>query len=427
MKILLTSQQGHGIWFALRLLQEGNSVDTIVLDKKFNDVLKGLAPTPLTVEQAKNIDYGKYDLSIFDLTGTPKLSEKSIENTQTIGDSELATELEENRMFGIEVMEEVGINVPDYEVFSDIKDAKKFISQSNKRYVFKPSGDQDTAATYVSESAEDLLDYLDKLTSDVGSGEFLLQEVVQGVEISTEAYFNGEEFYFINHTLEEKKFMNDNKGPNTGCAGNLVWLSHQPPHLFREGLGKMKDFLQEQDFRGMIDLNTIVSDTKIYGLEWTPRFGYDASATLFRLLQNDLSELFYAIASGDKFVAKTNQTFAAAIRLSIPPYPKEIEDEHPAEVPINGVDPDDESDEYNISNNYYFHDCMLSKDGSLVTAGVSGLVCVPIASGNTIAEAFTKVKDKIKRIKIPDCQYRTDIDKTTKRRFEILKSQGWLT
>jgi phosphoribosylamine-glycine ligase len=110
---------------------------------------------------------------------------------------------------------------------------------SIRAFVFKPNGgqEQDTATTYVSKSSDDMLRYLDKLGTITKGVEFILQEVVNGTEVSVEGWFNGEDFYFINGTLEEKKFMEGNKGPNTGCAGNLVWVFDQvnKPLIYREG------------------------------------------------------------------------------------------------------------------------------------------------------------------------------------------------
>jgi hypothetical protein len=45
---------------------------------------------------------------------------------------------------------------------------------------------------------------------------------------------------------------------------------------------------------------------------------------------------------------------------------------------------------------------------------------------STKAEAFAVVKERIKKIRIPDMQYRNDIYKCTKERYEILSRQGWL-
>lgn len=417
MKILLVSQDGVGSWFCLRLLEEGNNVDYYLQKKEYKNILGGIVPTPMLVKP----DFSKYDLVLFDLTGQPLLADESYFAAPTIGDSSIATLLEEDRMYGIKIMEEVGIEVPPYEVFSDIASAKKFIRQTNKRYVFKPSGDQDTASTYVADSAQDLLEYLDKLSSDTKGVEFLLQEVVTGTEISTEAYFNGTSFCLINSTLEEKKFMNDGKGPNTGCAGNLVWCYEQhEPWIFREGLGKMKDFLTSVNYRGMIDLNCIVTSNQLYGLEWTPRFGYDASPTLNSLITSNIGTFYHDVATSNPNPKYTiGYRFAASVRLSIPPYPTEMQGFNPEDVPVKGLTYED------CIRGCYLYDVKEEKE-DLVTAGHSGFVCSPIAVGDTIREAFDFVKAKIDMIKIPNKQYRTDIHKRTFERYRILQAQGWL-
>ena len=417
MKILIVSYEGYGIWYSLRLEKEGHSVDIYLTDKSKQNILQGIAPE-VSLEKP---DFKKYDLVLFDSTGKPALAEDSIDVTPTIGDGDLNSQLEDDRQFGIEVMEEVGINVPFYEEFDNIGEAKRFVKKTNKTYVFKPNAEgveQDTAATYVSSSADDLINYLDRLGSLSSGASFILQEVVQGTEVSTEAYFNGEEFFLINATLEEKKFMNDGKGPNTGCAGNLVWVYDQPPALFKQGLGLMKDFLHQYDYHGMIDLNTIVTGNKIYGLEWTPRFGYDASPTLFSLLSSELAGFMYAIASGDRPNYNLKSRFAAGVRISIPPYPSEIKGQHPEQVPINGIDEDDLC-------HCYMYDAMLDGD-ELVTAGISGFIAVPLGTGTTIAEAFYKVNQKLSLVKVPNMQYRTDIERRTLARYNTLLNQGWL-
>lgn len=422
-KIIINSKEGAGAWFSLRLLEEGHSVDYYLKNQKFDCVLGGICPEP----KDKIPDFSKYDLSLFDCTGMPKLAEQSLVQTPTMGDGDLASELEDNRLFGIEVMESCDINVPFYEHFDNLGAAKRFVRRTNKRYVFKPfstnSTEQDTATTYVSKSAEDMLRYMDKLSDFAKGAEFILQEVVAGTEISTEAWFNGEEFYLINSTLEEKKLMNDNKGPNTGCAGNLVWTYKAgtgTPLVFIEGLAKLKDFLKQYRYRGMIDLNTIVGE-KLYGLEWTPRFGYDAAATLFSLITSNLGDFLGAIASGATPEYEIRGLFSAAVRISIPPYPTEIKGKHPADVPIEGLCPED------CTKDCYLYDACLDRGGDLVTCGVSGLVAVPIAVGENIEQAFGKCYGKVEKICIPDMMYRTDLKKTTCERYSTLERSGWLS
>jgi phosphoribosylamine-glycine ligase len=422
-KILIVTYSMYGAWFSLQLQEEGHHVD-IWLQSHYDDysnVLSGIIKVPLRAKP----DFKKYDLVLFDLTGRPHIAEEVCKlGIPCLGDGDIHSELEDNRLLGIEVMEQCDIGVPFYETFDDLGTAKRFIKKTNKTFVFKPNGgqNQDTASTYVSKSPEDMLLYLDKLGGISKGAEFILQEVVQGTEISTEAWFNGEEFFLISGTLEEKKLMNDNRGPNTGCAGNLEFIydSDNPPFVFREGLGKTKEFLQEYDFRGYIDLNSIVSDSKLYGLEWTPRFGYDCTSTLFSLFEDGLGDFLGSIATGGIPEYRLSNTYAAGTRISIPPYPSEIKNHHPDGIPIEGLEEDD------CIKNCFLYDCCLDKHDSLVTAGVSGFVCVPIQSSSSLQGAFGKMTEMVKKIQIPDAQYRTDLEKSITERYRILDSQGWL-
>jgi len=424
MKIVLNSYTGIGSWFILRLLEEGHDVDYHYIGKpdKGEACLQGIIPIAIKGD----IDYSKYDLSIFDLTGKAREAEKSLKLTPTMGDSLLASRLEEDRLFGIEIMERSGINVPPWDVFDSIDAARKFVAKTKKRYVFKPFGGQDQSAmtTYVSESSDDLLEYFTNLDEQTKGAQFLLQEFVSGgCEVSTEAYFNGEDFYLVNATIEEKKFMDGNLGPATGCSGNLVWCYDEWPKIFKDGLLKLGEFLHETGYRGMCDLNTIVTENKLYGLEWTPRFGYDASATLFSLLPTGtFGDFLYGIAAGERVdhIQPIKGLYSAAVRCSIPPYPFE-ELKHGMQqvgVPLK-MEPE------HLRNFWLWDGCLV--DNRLVSCGQAyGVIGAPIYTSDSPLGAFQKVYDCLSKLKIPNLQYRTDMTRYTIKRLKQAESMGWL-
>lgn len=429
MRIALSSYTGYGAWFILRLLREGHKVDYYLSKPEYADVLEGIVPSPFlppTQHHGNSFNrypkYQNYDLSIFDLTGRERQAEYSALHCSTLGDSAFACAIEDDRMFGIEIMEECGIPVPPYEKFTDISAAKAFVQKSKKRYVYKPDGgqDQDTATTYVSRDANDMIHYLDKAAALTHGANFILQEFIPGTEASIEGWFNGEDFYLLNCTLEEKKFMNKGLGPNTGCAGNLVFnFGLSEPRLYKEGLCKMKDFLKSVSYRGMLDLNTIVTETSIYGLEWTPRFGYDASAALMQMYGGNFGEMMHRVANGEVPTTSWKAEFCAGIRLSIPPYPSEIAGHHAEGISVAGIEEDD-------FLRTFMYDVKLLPNGDMVTAGHSGLIAVPMGTGDSIAEAFLECNNRIKRIKVPNMQMRSDIEESTHKRYAKLERDGWL-
>lgn len=427
MKILLASAGGIGAWFLLRLMREGHDCDWWLIDPepRQRQVLYGLIPPPLP-EKPK---FSNYDLVLFDVTGHGELAEEASRYAPVLGDSELASKLEDDRLYGIQVMEQCGIEVPPYEQFKTPDEAKQFLTENPKRFVYKPfvvkGKEQSCATTYVSESAEDLIKHLDQLYADSMNAPFILQEVVEGTEISSYGYFDGTYFHFLSHTLEEKKFMAGGYGPNVGCSGNLVWATEKPDVLHRSGLLKLVPFLQDSGYRGMIDLNTIVSENHAYGLEFTPRFGYDDSATIFSLLDGDLGQFFYDIVTAPDEgwidhnpVPLLKAKWAASVRLTAPPYPED-DAKYDSGIPIKGVDSDW------AWLNCFLYDARLRED-ELETVGLDGMVACPIASAHTPQAAWKALDRLAAKIKFPNLQRRNDLECSTMKRLEEVRMAGWL-
>jgi phosphoribosylamine---glycine ligase len=424
----VSSYSGYGAWFALYLKSIGHSVDYYLSEDKYVDVLGGMLNTKvISLDHRRNEvgypNYTRYDVNLFDLTGRKRQAENSKRDCPTIGDGIINCILEDDRLKGIELMEEAGVKVPPYETFSDISEARSYVKKHGKRYVFKPDGgqDQDAAATYVSKDAEDLLEYFEKLSSLSKGVKFILQEFIPGTECSVEGWFNGSEFYCLNGTIEDKKFMSGNVGPNTGCAGNLVFTVKIGSRIYQKGLELCKNVLREVGYVGMIDLNAIITETgDLYGLEWTPRLGYDASATLVNMYGGDYGDLLFRTAAGRVPEENWRAEYGVSIRLSIPPYPTEMRMPKMSGTPIKGIDID------NIEQvqRTYLYDCKIEK-GHLVTAGVNGLVACPIATGSTVTDAFMNLEARVKTIQIPDMQYRDDLQKSLSKRYFELDLKGW--
>jgi len=413
----------------LRLMREGHECDWFLLTDEENEtrILRGLVP-PLLEKPPKTESLSLYDLIIFDSTGHPDEAEECRKYAPVIGDGALNSRLEDDRLFGIEVMEACGISVPHYQAFQSPDEARAFLEERPRRYVYKAftpeSGEeQDSDTTYVSESAEDMADCLDQLFKDSMQQPFLLQEFVEGVECAANGYFDGQEFHFLTHTIEEKKFMDGGYGPNTGCSGNLIYLPNGRNRLIWEGILKLTPFLRDHNYRGMVDLNTIVNEEHVYGLEFTPRFGYDSSASEFAMLVGNLGVFLWNIATGPKDFdpcPPMYHSFSASTRYTIPPYPEEVHGKHPKNLPIKGVDIE------KAWKYYYLWDAMLDKGEQLVTAGTTGIVCCPIASGLTPEGAWEGVYRLSKNLKIPNMQCRTDLKDSTIERFKKVKEMGWL-
>jgi phosphoribosylamine-glycine ligase len=424
-KIALVSSDGSGCWFLLRLIEEGNSCDYYLLDKdKTARVLSGMVPSPI-FEEPKS--WRQYDLVFFDGNSDGELADKIRKQTNVLGCSELSCKLEDDRLFGFETMEQMGIDVPAYEAFDSPEEARKHIAAKPDRYVYKPfqevgALEVDCSVTYVAHSPSDMERNLDGLFQKSGGAPFVLQKFVEGTELSIEAWFDGTQFHFVNATLEEKKFLAGNLGPNIGCAGNLVWPFQNIPLAFTRGLARGREWLRDHDYRGMIDLNSIVTRNHVYGLEWTPRCGYHATASLLNLLNMPLADFLIQFAAapegGINAETRTNFNFGTAIDISVPPFPCSTAK---AEIGlmVDGVDPDQAWRET------YLYDAQMHGN-ELVTAGVNGDIGAVLARGNTFRGAWENALEMVRKVKAPNLQWRVDLEQSTGKRYKKLKSAGWL-
>lgn len=414
MKILLISVKGDGPWFSLVMAKEGHEVDTFIVNEKDRQTLQGIIPPILTKEP----DPAKYDLVVFDSSGMGEAADAARKVTPVIGSSAYADSLEDDRVFGLEAMEKAGIKVPKWEAFSSAAEGINFLKKNNKRFVLKPIGDAPKDMTYVSKSADDMIHFIEvRLDSKVKS--FVLQEYVEGVEVSTEAWWTGTEWVALNHTLEEKKLLAGGLGPNTGCAGNVLWMPAKKNALFEQGLEKMADQLREAGYVGMVDLNTIVTAGGMYGLEWTPRFGYEGTCNLTRLLPMGFADFMLRVAVGDApTIGESRSRFAATLSISVPPYPNAEIAKRRVQVPIVGLPMD------NIET-FVLYDVMKEGD-DYMTTGVYNGIGAPIGLSNSIAGAFDECEAAIKRLDIPDLQYRNDVVSCVEKRYGQIGRWGWL-
>jgi len=77
--------------------------------------------------------------------------------------------------------------------------------------------------------------------------------------------------------IEHKDLCNGGLGPKTYEMGTLMWFDDDEKNkLFKETLGKLKEYLCHIHFHGDVDINCIVNEKGVFPLELTMRFGFPA-------------------------------------------------------------------------------------------------------------------------------------------------------
>jgi phosphoribosylamine--glycine ligase len=400
------SQSGEGAQVLKKIELEGNSVALFIKDKAYKTVFDGL------LEKTENpFDFIDDDtVIIFDISGNGKIADNyKKHNLKVFGASSFADKLEQDREFGYEMMVKSGIKVPNYKEFSSFEDGKKYVTESQLRLVFKPSGSMPCKLTYVSKDASELLAYMDFVEKHYGDkiDSFVLQEFIEGIVVSSEFFCDGTRFIHPgNHTVEVKKSMNDDLGPSTGCSGNITWLC-EDDKIMEAGVSKLEKLCVENGYVGQIDLNVVVNDSGLYGLEFTPRFGYDATPTLLGSVDMDLGKFFSDICSNQMKEFPIFDTYAGAVRLTIPPYPVETEKDPEDFSPSIGV-PILNSEEY--QDECYFYEVKM-EDEVLQHAGGSGVILCGLSDSDRADNCLDRAYEILENVTVPDKQYRTDLNK----------------
>lgn len=401
MGFLIVSEGGDGLGLALRLQVEGHQVSMSIKDPIAEQRGEGL------IEKNSKPDFTP--LLLADCTGSGALLDSfKSNNGLSYGGSQTADKLESDRKFSSQVFKKANIREPFSKEFTDWDSAFEFINswEEDSKLVFKPEGKYSgVVPSYVPHDNEELVEMLEHYKGVIGNEtEFTLQEFIEGACISSEVWCSkGKILYPTNHTLERKQLMCGDLGPSGGCTGNVVWRCDDGDCRLCESLSKLSDMLEETQWNGPLDINSVVSkEGEIYALEFTPRFGYDSFPTLlYGLFDGDFGAFVNDSCRGDTRELPLKNGFAAGVRISTPPWPSEEFHSRGGE-PIRGLS------ESNLDR-FYAYEVGLQKD-SFVTSGGYGIIGVAIGySEEGIEEAFEEAYKVCRKIKIPNAQYRVDL------------------
>ena len=422
MNILFISRFGDSYGLASKMAREGSTVWYYIDDAKYRDRGKGF-PDPQRVRFFEPY-VDRADVIVFDMSGMGDLADGLRKRGRpVIGASALADRMEKDRNYAQGLMRRCApdVTIPEYRAFKSIRDGVRFLEGEKRPFVFKPDN-MPTSWTFVprkggNASVISVMELCPKERLD-----FILQEKVEGIEVSTEGWFNGNDWVegAWNHTLERKRFMDFDHGPNTGCAGNVVFPCGED-RLVQTLLLPFTGLLKAAGFCGPLDVNALVTPERAYFLEFTPRLGYDAIQAL-SMLMRDTAGFFKGVASGGRRAELAGGT-SLAVRLTMPPYPLSEEKKEAASL-TKGMKVVEAPER--LKPNVMLADVMLEK-GEAVCAGTDNIVGVSAATGATIDEARQKAYAVIDAIAMTnDLQYRSDIGALDAQRMARLRGWGWI-
>ena len=191
------------------------------------------------------------------------------------------------------------------------------------------------------------------------------------------------------------------------------------------GIALIEDVCKKEGYIGLIDLNAIINEEGLFGLEWTPRFGYDSLPTILQLIEGDVGQLISDLCKDQCNEMKLSEGIAGGIRLTIPPYPleppsaREVQKTSPNRgIPIRGLPS-------KYKDNYYFFEVMPDEDGNFVHSSGTGVILVASSLGDDAKSSLDLPYKILDDVKIPDKQYRTDLREILPKMYdEVLECEG---
>lgn len=410
-KIFFHTKYGDGLALVPQFQTEGYEVIVHIAEPFFRGLYEGFCDKDSDINHWTNA-ITKNDLVVFDAVGSGNLGDKlRAKGIPVYGGQLIADQLENDRMFGLKIMQQCGVKVPYTVKFTNRKEGINFIKNHKERYIYKPFGfGQASAKTFVSKDSAEMLSFLTSQTKDEP---YILQCFVEGNEYSTEMFFSkGEPVEPSFHTIEDKKAYAGETGPATGCMNTVQIadkdLNNEP---IKQGLGKCFEYLKKVKYTGNIDLNSIIDKNgDLWGIEWTARDGWSSSYARNAMLDEPVSMLYSWIANGDATKVELKKgVFGLSIRVAIPPYPLESTKEN--EKYFNPLIKLSANKKIVVKKRdnviYNFLDVKSGKD-NLLTAGCDGIILEVTTTDKDIIKGRERLIEAIDGISLEDKWYRCD-------------------
>ena len=342
-----------------------------------------------------------------------------------------AAALELDRGLGQSVCEEAGMETLPYVIVNSYDEGIAHVTKTMGRFVSKPwGGDADKSLSYVSRSPEDMVYKLNHWKSKGRlKGQIMLQEAVDGIEMAVGGWFcssGWSDFYCEN--FEEKKFMNEGLGQNTGEQGTTLRYTAESK-LFREMLEPVTGHLHRTGYVGYVDMNTIIDKAgRAWPLEFTMRFGYPLTWIQRPLhLGDPVQWMLDAVNGKHTLEVKTDVSVGVVITHGHFPNAKPDDEQH-CGCPVYGITPAMEDHVHLVEAQWGDAPLTVGQTikqvGMPLTAGCY-VACVT-GTGKSVSAARDRAYKQAWAIKPPtNRMFRTDIGCRLEEELPLLQRHGY--
>ena len=262
-----------------------------------------------------------------------------------------------------------------------------------------------TIAQTREEAVEAITDSLVRGVFGESGRRVVIEEFLQGQEVSMTAISDGEHLYALPASQDHKQIFDGDEGPNTGGMGCYSPVPIFPEEMYRHTL---EDILKPtigamaaegRPFVGCLYAGMMLTSEGPKLLEYNCRFGDPEAQVVFPTMKGDLLDLLEAAIEGDLPATESGQNGAAVcVVMASGGYPGGYD----TGKLIHGLDGLADRDDVVV-----FHAASKKTDEGLVTAG--GRVLGVTGLGDSLSDAISTAYEAVDQISFEGAHCRRDI------------------
>jgi phosphoribosylamine--glycine ligase len=329
-----------------------------------------------------------------------------------VGPSRAAAALESSKSFAKAFMERHGVPTARFRVCESSDDAFAFVAAGEFGYplVVKADGLAAGKGVVIAEdrSAAEAAVRLAMVDRTFGAaGErIVFEEFLTGEEASYFVLADGAAYVTLSSAQDHKRIFDDDRGPNTGGMGAFAPSPLITPAVEQRVLNEvvapvLKGMEAEgHPYRGFLYVGLMLTSEGPKVIEFNVRFGDPEAQVVLPMLEEDLSWLLAAAATGalPTRPARFRDEPHVGVVLASRGYPESSENDRP----ITGLD-----EAAAVPGAMIFHAGTARRDNQIVTAG--GRVLTVVGKGRSHSEAIDTAYRAAAQIRFDGMQMRRDI------------------
>jgi phosphoribosylamine--glycine ligase len=326
------------------------------------------------------------------------------------GPTRAAAEIETSKAFAKDLMVSAGVPTARAIRHTDAAAAHRAVRDFGAPVVIKASGLAAGKGVVVCGSLEEADDAIDGMLlrgiHGAAGSEILVEEFMQGEEVSLLALTDGDAVLPMLPAQDHKRLLEGDAGPNTGGMGAYapVSIADAPlvdrivDEVLRPTLGALRE--GGRTFTGLLYAGLMITDDGPKVVEFNCRFGDPETQALLPLLDSSLLDPIAAIARGDRLTGREELRWRAGASVTTvvatagyPDAPRKGDLIELGELPEGAL---------------LFHaGTTRTPSGQLATAG--GRVAAVTAVADTFAEACRRSAEGAACVRFAGRHFRSDI------------------